>query len=211
MNIEPSNVRVEVWNEWDPLRHVIVGRADGACIPPTEPAFMARVPADSDMRGRHGPRTQEAIDRANEQLDGFAGILEKRGIRADRPTPIPFGQQAVQTPDFALGPGSIWTSADGRSWTLAPGAGMPLLPGDQINVVKRTAAGFIAVGANVPGGDQARSTPLVFLSANGTTWERLDAARLHLAAGSGRALDLRYAAVSGKLILIAGEDRKSVG
>ena len=105
----------------------------------------------------------------------------------------------------ALGPGSIWTSADGRTWTLAPGAGMPLLPGDQISAVKRTAAGFIAVGANVPGGDQARSTPLVFLSANGTTWERLDAARLHLAAGRGRALDLRYAAVSGKLILIAGD------
>ena len=105
----------------------------------------------------------------------------------------------------ALGPGSIWTSADGRTWTLAPGAGMPLLPGDQINAVKRTAAGFIAVGANVPGGDQARSSPLIFLSANGTTWERLDAARLHLAAGGGRALDLRYAAVSGKLILITGD------
>ena len=105
----------------------------------------------------------------------------------------------------ALGPGSIWTSADGRTWTLAPGAGMPLLPGDRINAVKRTAAGFIAVGVNVPDADQARSTPLVFLSANGTVWERLDAARLHLPAGSGRALDLRYAAVSGKLILIAGD------
>ena len=57
----------------------------------------------------------------------------------------------------------------------------------------------------MPGGDQARSTPLIFLSANGITWQRLDAARLHLAAGGGRALDLRYVAVAGKLILIAGD------
>ena len=105
----------------------------------------------------------------------------------------------------ALGRGSIWTSPDGRTWTLAPGTGLPLLPGDQISDVARTAAGFIAVGANVPGGEAARSTPLIFLSANGITWERLDAARLHLAAGGGRALDVRYVAVAGKLILIAGD------
>jgi hypothetical protein len=105
----------------------------------------------------------------------------------------------------ALGRGSIWTSPDGRTWTLAPGTGLPLLPGDRISDVARTAAGFIAVGANVPGGEAARSTPLIFLSANGITWERLDAAQLHLAAGSGRVLDLRYVAVAGKLILIAGD------
>ena len=105
----------------------------------------------------------------------------------------------------ALGRGSIWTSADGRTWTLAPGAGMPLLPGDRINEVKRTATGFIAVGANVPGGDQARSTPLIFLSANGITWQRRDVARLHLAAGGGHALDLRYAAAAGPRIVIAGD------
>jgi hypothetical protein len=105
----------------------------------------------------------------------------------------------------ALGRGSIWTSSDGRTWTLAPGPGLPLLAGDQISDVARTAAGFIAVGANVPGGEAARSTPLIFLSANGITWERLDGARLPLAAGGGRALDVRYVAVAGKQILIAGD------
>src|SRR5260370_30179054 len=72
----------------------------------------------------------------------------------------------------ALGPGSIWTSEDGRTWTLAPGAGMPLRPGDQISAMKRTADGLIAVSVNVPGGDAARSTPVIFRSANGTTWQR---------------------------------------
>ena len=105
----------------------------------------------------------------------------------------------------ALGPGSIWTSADGRTWTLAPGTGLPLQPGDQISGVARTAAGFIAVGASVPGGDQAKSTPLIFTSANGTTWTRLDAARLNLPAGGGRVLDISSVAVAGKLILIAGD------
>lgn len=103
----------------------------------------------------------------------------------------------------ALGPDSIWTSPDGRTWTLAPGDGLPLAPGDQINAVQRTAAGFIAVGANVPGGDQARSTPVIFTSANGTSWQRLAAARLNL--GGGRPLDVTFAATSGRLILIGGD------
>ena len=42
------------WNEWDPLKHVIVGRADGTCIPAPEPALDAKVPEDSDMRGQFG-------------------------------------------------------------------------------------------------------------------------------------------------------------
>src|SRR5208282_4395047 len=105
----------------------------------------------------------------------------------------------------AVGPGSIWTSADGLTWTLAPSAGMPLLPGDQISELARTASGFIAVGANVPGGDQANASPVIFLSANGISWRRFGAGQLGLAAGSGRVLDLRYVAVAGKAILIAGD------
>ena len=41
---------VNSWNEWDPLKHVIVGRADGCCIPAPEPALDAKVPEDSDMK-----------------------------------------------------------------------------------------------------------------------------------------------------------------
>ena len=94
-----KKVIVNSWNEWDPLKHVIVGKADGTCIPAPEPALDAKVPEDSDMRGKHGPRTNEAIDRANELLDNFSSMLEKRGIKVDRPTPINFNQP-TSTPDW---------------------------------------------------------------------------------------------------------------
>jgi len=96
---ETAPTVVESWTEWDPLAHVIVGRADGCHIPPPEPALDAKVPEDSDMRGQWGMRPQESIDRANELLDRFADQLRARGIRVDRPTPIDFSQP-VTTPDF---------------------------------------------------------------------------------------------------------------
>jgi hypothetical protein len=111
----------------------------------------------------------------------------------------------------ALGPGAIWTSADGRTWTLSSTAGLPLLPGDQVSVLERTADGFIAAGTNVPGGDQAKASPVVFLSANGISWQRLGAGQLRLAAGVGRALDIKYAAAYQNRILIAGDVAEPAG
>jgi glycine amidinotransferase len=94
-----ARTKVNSWNEWDPLTHVIVGRADNGHIPPAEPALDAKVPEDSDMRGQWGKRPQETIDRANELLDNFASLLSARGIRVDRPTCIDHSQP-VTTPDF---------------------------------------------------------------------------------------------------------------
>ena len=78
--MKKDKVIVNSWNEWDPLKHVIVGRADGTCIPSPEPALDAKVPEDSDMRGQYGPRTKDSIDKANQLLDDFSSMLEKRGI-----------------------------------------------------------------------------------------------------------------------------------
>ena len=103
----------------------------------------------------------------------------------------------------AIGPDSVWTSADGRAWTLTSATGLPQLTGDQVTVLKRTGSGFIAAGANMP--DGAEATPVIFLSSDGTSWRRLGADRLRLPAGSGRALDIRLAAATGRLILIAGD------
>ena len=97
MNSE--KIIVNSWNEWDPLKHVIVGKADGCCIPAPEPALDAKVPEDSDMKGQYGPRTKDTVDKANELLDNFANMLIKRGIKVDRPIPIVFNQK-ISTPDW---------------------------------------------------------------------------------------------------------------
>ena len=93
---------VNSWNEWDPLKHVIVGRADNCCIPPSEPATDAKIPEDSDMQGMDGPRSEESIAKANIQLDNLSRILESRGIKVDRPTPLDFNQK-ISTPDWDNG------------------------------------------------------------------------------------------------------------
>ncbi len=96
-----SKTVVNSWNEWDPLKHVIVGRATGTCIPDTEPALEAKIPEGSDMRGRYGRRPQETIDEADALLDNFASQLESRGIKVDRPTPLDFSQP-IATPDWQV-------------------------------------------------------------------------------------------------------------
>jgi glycine amidinotransferase len=97
-----ENTVVSSWNDFDPLKHAIVGRADFTCIPPTEPATEAKIPEDSDMRGMWGPRPQQTVERANVQLNTLAALLESRGVRVDRPQPLQWNQ-AVMTPDFSTG------------------------------------------------------------------------------------------------------------
>ena len=97
-----SKTVVNSWNDFDSLRHVIVGRADFTCIPPTEPATEAKIPEDSDMRDLWGPRPLHTVEAANRQLDTLTQALESKGVRVDRPTPIQWNQ-AVTTPDFMTG------------------------------------------------------------------------------------------------------------
>jgi glycine amidinotransferase len=99
MSEETQKTIVSSWNEWDPLKHVIVGRADGTMIQAPEPAVQRDWPEDGFPLGKFGPYPQEMQDKANYQLDNFVKILEGRGIRVDRPTPMDFSQE-VQTPDW---------------------------------------------------------------------------------------------------------------
>ena len=75
-----KKIIVNSWNEWDPLKHVIVGRADGTCIPGPEPALEAKVPEDSDMRGKFGTRGKDTIDKANQLLDDFSNIVQENPL-----------------------------------------------------------------------------------------------------------------------------------
>ena len=96
---EENTTVVNSWNEWDPLKHVIVGVATGTMVQAPEFAVQRDWPEHGFPLGTYGQLPQEMEDRANEQLDGFAAMLEKRGIRVDRPTPLDFSQKA-QTPDW---------------------------------------------------------------------------------------------------------------
>ncbi len=95
-----SDTTVSSWNDFDPLKHIIVGRAENTCIPGFEPALEAKIERTSDMWGRWGPRPLETVEKAAEELDYFAHVLESHGVRVDRPTPIQWNQSAI-TPDFA--------------------------------------------------------------------------------------------------------------
>lgn len=90
---------VNSWNEWDALKHVIVGRADGGMLPAPEPGMVFGKPEEGVEAGTWGPLPGWLVAKANEELDRFAGIMEARGIRVDRPTPLDFSQK-VETPDW---------------------------------------------------------------------------------------------------------------
>ena len=95
---QPKTI-VNSWNEWDPLKHVIVGVATGTMVQAPEPATQRNWPQYGFPYPTFGPLPQEMADKANEQLDSFAAMLEKRGIRVDRPAVLDFSQQ-VSTPDW---------------------------------------------------------------------------------------------------------------
>jgi len=90
---------VNSWTEWDPLKHIIVGRADGTMVQAPEPAVVRDWPEDGFPLGTYGPLPKEMEQAANEQLDNFVAMLEKRGVTVDRPTPLDFSQK-VATPDW---------------------------------------------------------------------------------------------------------------
>ena len=91
--------KVNSWNEWDSLKHVIVGRAEGTMVQAPEPAVFRDWPDDGFPRGTFGRIPEEMVAIASEQLNGFARIMTERGIRVDRPTTIDFGQ-TVATPEW---------------------------------------------------------------------------------------------------------------
>lgn len=92
---------VNSWNEWDTLKHVIVGRADFGHIPASEPGFDCRMAAHPESDASGGSRSEEAIAKANNQLNQFCNLLISRDIKVDRPTAIDFGKP-VKTPDFNI-------------------------------------------------------------------------------------------------------------
>lgn len=77
-------------NEWDPLKSVIVGIADGAQIPPTNIGLRCVNYADltfTEYLGvKHGRYPDQVIEEANEDLEKLCEFLREESINVVRPT-----------------------------------------------------------------------------------------------------------------------------
>jgi len=104
---------VNCWNEWDPLKRVIVGRPEGTQVPAPEPAWWHNYPKFDFPLGTYGKFPQEMVDEANEQMENFVKTMEKRGIIVDRVEVHPALEevQAFSTPD--------WTQLNARGNCLS--------------------------------------------------------------------------------------------
>ncbi|MGH3164942.1 MAG: hypothetical protein ACRDN0_03485, partial [Trebonia sp.] len=102
---------------------------------------------------------------------------------------------------LALSPNSTFISQNGQSWL--PGAHLPETQGDKVSVLTATGSGFLAAGSNAPGGTAAQASPVVWLSANGSSWQRISATRLGLTSSAGRVLGITSAAANGGTVVIS--------
>ena len=89
---------VNCWNEWDPLKRVILGSATGTCNPYPNISWTNRPPSCPNY---FGALPQEMQDVSNEQMNGFQAAMEKRGIIVDRPKVINT-LQPTSTPDWEI-------------------------------------------------------------------------------------------------------------
>ncbi|MGB8067241.1 MAG: hypothetical protein WCF38_06005, partial [Pseudolabrys sp.] len=81
-----------VWscNEWDQLEEVIVGNPLNARYPtPDRSTQLAEFPDRSLAEIPRGPFPQRIIEETEEDLNGFAKILEGLGIAVKRPCTWP--------------------------------------------------------------------------------------------------------------------------
>jgi len=86
---------IHCYNEWDPIREIIVGRADYANWPTDDPVFARE---SEKTTWKESPVPSGAvpdwiIDEANEDLDMLANVLEQCGAVVHRPTVINFQER----------------------------------------------------------------------------------------------------------------------
>jgi glycine amidinotransferase len=84
------------------LKRVIVGRPNGTQVPSPEPGWTHHYPSRGFPLGRYGMFPQEMVDAANEQMDHFVSVMEKRGVFVERVVlhPVMLEPRAVSTPDW---------------------------------------------------------------------------------------------------------------
>ena len=83
---------ISSYNEWDPLKHIIVGDASYANWPTTDPVFSKESEKTTwtETPVPNGPVPQWIIDEANEDLQTLADTLTKLGVKVSRPSELNF-------------------------------------------------------------------------------------------------------------------------
>ena len=83
---------ISSWNEWDPLKKIVVGSATNANWPVTDPVFAKESEKTTwkETPVPRGPVPQHIIDEANEDLDKLATTLMSLGVEVVRPDPLNF-------------------------------------------------------------------------------------------------------------------------
>ena len=93
---------VNCYNEWDPLEEIIVGRLEGACVPPLTADVRAclsgsKYPFFVERAGGRFPT--EHTKKAIAEVENFCSVLEAEGVTVQRPDIVDF-QEDYKTPDF---------------------------------------------------------------------------------------------------------------
>jgi N-dimethylarginine dimethylaminohydrolase len=83
---------ISSYNEWSPLKKIVVGDATHANWPVNDPVFSKESEKTTwtETPVPQGPVPQQIIDEANEDLDGLAKILMLLGVQVIRPDPLNF-------------------------------------------------------------------------------------------------------------------------
>lgn len=85
-------MRIHSFNEWDPLKEIIVGTATNAHFPVNDPVWAKEGEKTlyKDAPVPSGPVPQWIIDEANEDLQGLCDILSDAGVSVHRPRDLDF-------------------------------------------------------------------------------------------------------------------------
>ncbi|XP_072022947.1 glycine amidinotransferase, mitochondrial-like [Amphiura filiformis] len=101
-NMPSSTSPVCSYNEWDLLEEVIVGRAEGATVPPLTVAIKgSTVEENWNFFSKYGGRSfpLDHVKKAKAELEEFCSVLRREGVIVRRPDVVDFSVKYT-TPDF---------------------------------------------------------------------------------------------------------------
>lgn len=103
-------MRINSNNDWDPLKEIIVGRADHARVPTVDLSTMSMSYTNYDIdivKKIEGPYPKWLIDEANEDAEDLCSVLRQAGVIVHRPETVDHSK-IFSTPD--------WTSTGWYTW-----------------------------------------------------------------------------------------------